>query len=108
MFFACAVIKTFADISAANGVEFTLRMGDVLSRVIPVLGNVKKSPMKWVFATALGRFAEAIKHFKSNATEEQKSACNKDFCKLLSPSFFALREESETEERGAIFDTFVH
>lgn len=67
------VVKTFADISAANGVAFTLRMGSVLSRVIPVLGNVKKSPVKWVFSTALGRFAEAITHFQSNATEEQKN-----------------------------------
>jgi hypothetical protein len=66
------VVKTFADISAANGTAFIMRMGSVLSRVIPVLGNVKKSPMKWVFSTALGRFAEAITHFKSNANAEQK------------------------------------
>lgn len=66
------VPKALAEIAAANGVHFTRRMGEVLGRTIPVLGSVKKSPMKWVFATALGRFAEAIMHFNNNADAQEK------------------------------------
>eukprot|EP00808_Paulinella_micropora_P010521 g49339.t1 len=84
----------------ANPIAFTLQLKGVLRRVIPVLGNVKDAPMRWVFkhtymcvgnvkdapmrwvfSTALGRFAEAMAHFQANATAEQK--------KLVSPGAFA-------------------
>ena len=66
------VVKTLADVASANGVYFTLRLREVLSRVIPVLGSVQAPPMQWVFAAALGRFAESVLHFQSNASDDQK------------------------------------
>jgi hypothetical protein len=46
-----------------------MRLKDVLMRTIPVLGAVKPPHMQWVFATACGRFAEAISFFLANADE---------------------------------------
>jgi len=66
------IVKTLADIAVANPISFTMRLKDVIRRVIPVLGSVKKAPMMWVFATAVGRFSEAMHHFQSNANDEQK------------------------------------
>mgnify|MGYP001062275903 CR=1 FL=1 len=67
------VVKTFADVAAANPVHLTLRLRDVLSRFIPVLGLVKKAPMMWVFATAFGRFAEAVAGFAADADDAARA-----------------------------------
>jgi maestro heat-like repeat-containing protein family member 1 len=66
------VVRTLGDVAAVAGVAFTLRMQEVLQRMIPVIGGVQKDHLKWVFAAALGRFAEAVQFFHSNATDEQK------------------------------------
>jgi hypothetical protein len=66
-------VKTFADVAAINSVHLTLRLRDVLNRFIPVLGLVKKAPMQWVFASALGRFAEAVALFQTDASEEMRA-----------------------------------
>ncbi len=47
------IVKTMADIAAAQGVQFTLRMRECLSRLIPVLSAVKSGPQKWVFAAGM-------------------------------------------------------
>ena len=39
----------------------------------PETGNVRKAPNKWVFATTLGRIAEALVDFHANADEERKA-----------------------------------
>ncbi len=67
------VVKTIADVASANSVRFTLRLREIINRIIPVLGLVKKPPMKWVFSTALGRIAEAINFFEINADAASKS-----------------------------------
>lgn len=42
-------------LSVRSGVALTLRLRDILSRVIPVLGAVKLEPMKWVFVAGMAQ-----------------------------------------------------
>jgi len=64
------IVRTLSDTAAANPISTVINLRDILSRIIPVLGLVKNSPMKWIFASALGRFAEGINFFLGNATED--------------------------------------
>jgi hypothetical protein len=67
---------------------FTLRMREVLARLIPVLGGIKKDPIRWVFAAALGRFAEAYLHFIANAEDDKKSqVSSQSFAQEMSAAF---------------------
>ena len=45
----------------------------VLARILPVLASVKLDNMKWVFATGLGRFCEAILNYAANTKNEPKT-----------------------------------
>jgi hypothetical protein len=67
------IVRTLSDTAAANPISTVINLRDILSRIIPVLGLVKNSPMKWIFASALGRFAEGINFFLGNATEDQRT-----------------------------------
>lgn len=46
------VLKTLADVAPANSVGVTLRMQELLSRLIPCLGGVKTEPVMWVITTS--------------------------------------------------------
>jgi len=46
------VLKTLADIAPANSVGVTLRMQELLSRLIPCLGGIKTEPIMWVVTTS--------------------------------------------------------
>jgi len=45
------IVKTLADVAANQPVQFVQKLKEVMARLTPVMGNIKKSPMKWVFAT---------------------------------------------------------
>jgi len=45
------IVKTLADVAANQPVPFVQKLKEVMARLTPVMGNIKKSPMKWVFAT---------------------------------------------------------
>ena len=62
-------MKTLADVAGNHPVEFVQKLKEVMARMTPVIGNIKKSPMKWVFATAYGRFSESMGHYQANALE---------------------------------------
>ena len=65
------LVKTLSDVAVANPTAFTLRLSDILTRTTPSLAMIKKPPLRWVFATALGHYADALHHFTLNtATEE--------------------------------------
>jgi len=66
------VINCLSEVAQANPGRFALRLREVINRVIPVLGLIKKSASKWVFATALGHMAESIQYFEQNADEASK------------------------------------
>ena len=61
------LVKTLSDVAVANPAALVGRLGDVLVRTTPSLAMVKKPPMRWVMATALGHYADALQHYKANA-----------------------------------------
>ena len=63
------LVKTLSDVAVANPTAFTLRLSDTLTRTTPSLAMIKKPPLRWVFATALGHYADALHHFTVNAAE---------------------------------------
>ncbi|EGG22616.1 hypothetical protein DFA_04746 [Cavenderia fasciculata] len=65
------VMKTLGDFIGANrmlqlSIPTIPRIRDVLSRVLPILGSIKHDNIKWVFAAALGHFADGIVSYVSN------------------------------------------
>ncbi len=42
------------------------KLKDVIARVLPVLASVKQDNMRWVFASGLGHFCEAILNYVAN------------------------------------------
>jgi hypothetical protein len=44
------IVKTLADVAANHPVEFVQKLKEVMARMTPVIGNIKKSPMKWYAA----------------------------------------------------------
>ena len=68
------LVKTLSDVAVANPTSFTLRLSDTLTRTTPCLSMVKKPPLRWVFATALGHYADALHHFTCNATDEERAS----------------------------------
>ena len=61
------LVKTLSDVAVANPAAFVGRLSEVMVRTTPSLAMVKKSSMRWVMATALGHYAEALQHYKANA-----------------------------------------
>ncbi|GAM26848.1 hypothetical protein SAMD00019534_100230 [Acytostelium subglobosum LB1] len=59
-------MSTIGDFIGSNPVPTVPRIRDVLSRVLPVLASIKHDNIKWVFASALGNFADAIVAYVSN------------------------------------------
>jgi hypothetical protein len=45
----------------------------VIARILPVLASIKLDNMKWVFATGLGRFCEAILNYSANKQNEPRT-----------------------------------
>jgi len=64
------VMKTMADLSAANQLEVVASLRDAMARTIPVLGAIKQDNMRWVFSSALAKFAEAIMAHVHNIEDE--------------------------------------
>jgi hypothetical protein len=63
------IVKTLADIAANHPVAFVGEMKEVMARCTPVIASVKKAAMRWVFATAYGRFSESMGHYSAAAAE---------------------------------------
>ena len=61
------LVHSLADAATANPAALVGRLGDVLLKTTPSLALVKKPHMRWVMAMALGKFAEALQHYKDNA-----------------------------------------
>lgn len=64
------VMKTMADLSAANQLEVVPSLRDAMARTIPVLGAIKQDNLRWVFSSALAKFAEAIMAHVHNIEDE--------------------------------------
>jgi len=67
------IVKCLADVAANHPVEFVQKLKEVMARMTPVIGNIKKAPMKWVFATAYGRFSEAMGHYQASMASSDAS-----------------------------------
>lgn len=68
------VIKTFGDFLPANPLAAVPKLREVLARVLPVLASIKMPNLKWVFATALGNFCDAILHYVANIEDVAAAA----------------------------------
>eukprot|EP01107_Rhizomastix_libera_P012211 TRINITY_DN3023_c1_g1_i1.p1 TRINITY_DN3023_c1_g1~~TRINITY_DN3023_c1_g1_i1.p1 ORF type:complete len:1740 (-),score=488.09 TRINITY_DN3023_c1_g1_i1:24-5243(-) len=60
------VIKTLGDVFSAEPLVTVHRMKEVLSRLIPIIAGIKYDHMKWVIATAVWQFCEAIQSYIAN------------------------------------------
>eukprot|EP01087_Luapelamoeba_hula_P005831 TRINITY_DN1587_c0_g1_i1.p1 TRINITY_DN1587_c0_g1~~TRINITY_DN1587_c0_g1_i1.p1 ORF type:complete len:1410 (-),score=232.80 TRINITY_DN1587_c0_g1_i1:1013-5242(-) len=54
------VMKTLGDFAVANPLAVVPQLKDCLARMLPVLGGIKADNLKWVFASTLGKFCDAI------------------------------------------------
>ena len=104
------LVKTLSDVAVANPTSFALRLSDTLTRTTPSLAMVKKPPLRWVFATALGHYADALHHFTVNASDEEKATINPRSFELEFLSSFDilfnrwLGDSSEVKVRMAIVE----
>ncbi|EAL61864.1 hypothetical protein DDB_G0291161 [Dictyostelium discoideum AX4] len=60
------VMKTLGDFISSNPIPTVPKIREILSRILPVLGTIKHDNFKWVFAAALGHFADAIVQYVAN------------------------------------------
>ncbi|KAF2070139.1 hypothetical protein CYY_008538 [Polysphondylium violaceum] len=60
------IMKTLGDFIGSNPVPTVPRLREILSRVLPVLASIKHDNFKWVFAAALGHFADATVTYVAN------------------------------------------
>jgi len=67
------LVKTLSDVAVANPAALVGRLSEVMVRTTPSLAMVKKPAMRWVMATALGHYAEALQHYKANAAQHDSS-----------------------------------
>ena len=63
------LVKTLSDVAVANPAAFVGRLSEVMVSTTPSLAMVKKPAMRWVMATALGHYAEALQHYKANTAQ---------------------------------------
>jgi len=64
-------MKTMGDLASANGLAVVPLLKEVLARVLPVLGAIKHDNIRWVFASGMARFAEAILNYVANNPDDQ-------------------------------------
>ncbi|GAM28545.1 hypothetical protein SAMD00019534_117210, partial [Acytostelium subglobosum LB1] len=70
------IMKTLGDVIGSNPIPTVPRIREVLSRVLPILGSIKHDNIKWVFASALGQFADAIVVYVSNIDSGSDKSLN--------------------------------
>lgn len=86
------IVKTLADIAANHPVTFVHKLKEVLARMTPVIGTIKKSPMMWVFATAFGRFSESMGHY--TAAHLENAATNEGNAPVVNAAAFEIHMAS--------------
>ncbi|KAL6063739.1 HEAT repeat domain containing protein [Balamuthia mandrillaris] len=68
------ILKTLGDFAVAYPLAVVPHLKGCLARVIPVLGLVKQDNLKWVFASTLGKFCDAIVSYVANVKAEGESS----------------------------------
>jgi len=85
------IVKTFADFVPANPSATVPKLKDVWARILPVLALVKQSNLRWVFATAMGNFCDAVlHHVASLESESERSNTLESFASDVFPAFEVL------------------
>ncbi|EDQ91217.1 uncharacterized protein MONBRDRAFT_31461 [Monosiga brevicollis MX1] len=60
------VLKTLGDFAVSNYVAVVPSLSELIGRSLPMLGMIKHDNMRWVFAFAFAKFAEAILNYLAN------------------------------------------
>jgi len=82
------VLKTMGDISSANSIEIVPNLKEVMARALPVLGQIKKDNMRWVFASCFGHWCEAIQIYLANMdTVPDKNITQETFSSEVYPAY---------------------
>lgn len=107
------VMKTMADLAAANQLEVVPSLRDAMARTIPVLGAIKQDNLRWVFSSALAKFAEAIMahvHNIEDATERnaQQYAFSAEMFTAFDLVFTNWTTSSNRKVRLAAFQAVGH
>lgn len=66
------VMKTMGDIAGANPLDVIPQLRSILARSIPALGAIKHDNIRWVFSSAMSKFAEAIISHVHNFEDPQE------------------------------------
>eukprot|EP01094_Clydonella_sp_ATCC50884_P016628 TRINITY_DN2764_c0_g1_i4.p1 TRINITY_DN2764_c0_g1~~TRINITY_DN2764_c0_g1_i4.p1 ORF type:complete len:993 (-),score=383.24 TRINITY_DN2764_c0_g1_i4:263-3241(-) len=82
------VIKTMGDISVANPMHIVPALKEVMARTLPILGNVKKDNLRWVFAAAFGHWCDAVLAYLANLDKAvDKSVSLETFSSEVYPAY---------------------
>ncbi|KAK6184716.1 hypothetical protein SNE40_007128 [Patella caerulea] len=72
------VLQTMGNLAAANVYRMVPHLTAVLGTMLPMLGLAKQDNMRWVFASALSRFSEAILEYVANIEKAPDPTISKD------------------------------
>ncbi|XP_076448959.1 maestro heat-like repeat-containing protein family member 1 isoform X1 [Babylonia areolata] len=72
------VVQTIGNLASANVYGMVPHLTAVLGTMLPMLGLAKYDNMRWVFASALSKFSEAIVEYVANLDKAPDSSVSKD------------------------------
>ncbi|KAK7115260.1 maestro heat-like repeat-containing protein family member 1 isoform X1 [Littorina saxatilis] len=72
------VVQTIGNLAAANVYGMVPHLTAVLGTMLPMLGLAKYDNMRWVFASALSKFSEAIVEYVANLDKAPDSSVSKE------------------------------
>eukprot|EP01114_Cavostelium_apophysatum_P008329 TRINITY_DN2073_c0_g1_i2.p1 TRINITY_DN2073_c0_g1~~TRINITY_DN2073_c0_g1_i2.p1 ORF type:complete len:513 (-),score=158.15 TRINITY_DN2073_c0_g1_i2:146-1684(-) len=70
------IVKTLGDVISANSIDTVPKLKEIMARVTPILGSIKQDNIRWVFASAIGHFCDAITHYVANKDKAPDQSFN--------------------------------
>ncbi|XP_025115241.1 maestro heat-like repeat-containing protein family member 1 isoform X3 [Pomacea canaliculata] len=107
------VVQTMGNLASSNVFAMVPHLTAVLGTMLPMLGLAKYDNMRWVFATALAKFSEAIVEYVANLdTAPDKSVSKERFSGEIMSAFDLLfnnwLQSKEAKLRLAIVQAVGH
>eukprot|EP00667_Euglena_gracilis_P000210 EG_transcript_210 len=87
------VMKALADFARASPRKFIPHLKLAMTKVLPLLSLVKQDNMKWAFATAIGRFAEAVVQYNEGESHPEPQYAVAEFGASMSTALNVVHSE---------------
>lgn len=84
------IIKTLGDVAIANPLGVVPRLRDAVTRMNPLLASLKHDNLKWVFATTLWEFCQAIQSYVANKDKKAGGGSSVDTSSFSGEMYSAL------------------